>query len=509
MTYASAFARPAFAGLLAVAALASPLSRAEDLPPFQRFGEGYLAAHGAAAGASALPPDKLFAEHYVRASLGLVDVSYPTAFLGDKTNADAFKSQCAALVDLQRRFAELLAGKDERASAGLAGAQALATWVKGWKASAFAKAASAKEKDVYSLAGGGDAERAASAELEKLLSNADVIGIAPREIKRLSIVLAPTRRDFVELLGYAGLVDPAQQAALWTESSSGWTSFWIGWNFVLALEYPGWGEDPEFRSGTPMTKFEPTGREQHTVQNAANALQWLYYGDDDATYLHQAVSMNLAIAVVGEINALEGDVVRGTTGAQTQPYEKFVPGGNPDGGWLPPIPAAPQDMLKDGRWREGKGKDHFAGVLRKYQKEGWKVVSKEKPAKLDPLLLKDQEAHFTLLSSDGSKKETVCAPFLGAAANAKPYPSQAVLLDFKEFFRSYKCCFFDWLARAGDKDPEAAKTKFRTLVRRSGTKGGPKFEALVQEVYGVPLSAANGATDSLEWRFLAWLGKGK
>jgi hypothetical protein len=28
-------------------------------------------------------------------------------------------------------------------------------------------------------------------------------------------------------------------------------------------------------------------------------------------------------------------------------------------------------------------------------------------------------------------------------------------------------------------------------------------------VYGVPLSGKNGSTDSLEWRFLEWLAKGK
>ena len=35
------------------------------------------------------------------------------------------------------------------------------------------------------------------------------------------------------------------------------------------------------------------------------------------------------------------------------------------------------------------------------------------------------------------------------------------------------------------------------------------FEQVVERVYGVPLSATDGGTDSLEWRFLDWLSKRK
>ena len=167
-------------------------------------------------------------------------------------------------------------------------------------------------------------------------------------------------------------------------------------------------------------------------------------------------------------------------------------------------------MLKDGRWREGKGKDHFAGVLRKNQKEGWKQYTKDRPEKPDPALARDQAAHFLLLSEDGAKKGVASAPFFGPAANEKPYPAHDMLLDYKEFFRAYKCAFFDWLLRAGDKGgPEVSKAKFGELLRRAGAKDGKAFEALVLDVYGVPISDRNGEKDSLEWRFLASLAKGK
>ena len=34
------------------------------------------------------------------------------------------------------------------------------------------------------------------------------------------------------------------------------------------------------------------------------------------------------------------------------------------------------------------------------------------------------------------------------------------------------------------------------------------FEQLVQSIYSLPLSGKDGKTDSLEWRYLDWLGKG-
>src|SRR5260221_1552356 len=84
-------------------------------------------------------------------------------------------------------------------------------------------------------------------------------------------------------------------------------------------ECAAWADAPRVRTVLPMNKFDEPGLEEHAVQQAANAWQWACYGDDGAPYLHQAVAMNLAIAVCGELNALEGDGWGyGTTGAKTQ-----------------------------------------------------------------------------------------------------------------------------------------------------------------------------------------------
>lgn len=507
-------ARVSVAGVLLALAFVIPRAAqaalsAGDPPNFATFGQGYLKERGVK-NAADLTPDQLIAKHYLHGGFGLVDVAFPAHIADDKPRAEDFQKQCAAVLALQRVWIDWFAGADPRAEPGKKALAELTAWVQSWKLTGFARAEKAENKDLYDFCGATDAVKQAQVRLVECLTNVELLGIAPRDGKRLSLVFAPTRRNFVELLGYAGLADPAQQGLLWTPTSTQWTNFWIGWNFVVAMEYPAWGEDPEFRAGVSMNKFDATGLQQHTLLNTANALQWLCYGDDDALYIHQAVAMNLAIAVTGELNTLEGDTVRGTTGGATQPYEKFVPGGNPNGGILPPIPAASQDALKDGRWREGKAKDHCAGVLRKNQKEGVKQLAKDRPKVMDDALERDKAAHFLLMVGDNGPKSVVTAPFFGAEAAKKPYPKFEFLPDYREFFRAYKCCFLDWLKKSGDKSsPEASETKFREFLRKlNGRAPDVTFEALVQQVYGVPLSGANGAVDTLEWRFLTWLVKG-
>lgn len=498
--------------LVFLPALAAPAAHApgDDAPNFATLGQGFLKDRDVKSAAD-LPPDQLLAKHYVRGAFGVIDVAFPVGLTADKPRVEDFQKQCLALLALQRVWIEWLAGADARAEPGKKAVAELSTWVQGWKATAIAKADKAADKDVYALCGANDAVKQAQVQLAACLTDAQIVGIVPRDGKRLSLVFAPTRRDFVELLGYAGLADPAQQGLLWQASSTQWTNFWIGWNFVVAMEYPAWGNDPEFRTGTSMSKFDATGLQQHTLLNAANALQWLCYGDDDALYIHQGVAMNLAIAVTGELNTLEGDTVRGTTGGSTRPYEKFVPGGNPNGGILPPIPATSQDSLKDGRWREGKAKDHCAGVLRKNQKEGVKQLAKDRPKEMDVVLERDKAAHFLLVAGENGPKTFVSAPFFGEQVSKKPYPKFEFLPDYREFFRAYKCCFFDWLKKSGDKtSPEASDAKFREFLKKlNGRAPDVTYEALVQQIYGVPLSAANGSSDSLEWRFLDWLAKGR
>jgi hypothetical protein len=486
-----------------------PDAKKEVAIPFETFGKRFQQAHcKASAGDAPCPVAEIRSQHYVHGLLGAFDAAYPAATLAEKDRVEEFRSIARGLLEAQSRWIDWLAKDDT--TAAKADIATLQEWVKAWKPGVLAKAKSAKEKELFAMLEANEAQAAAAKRLSEFLLKPAALGIAPKKKEPVRLLFAPKRSEFIELAGYAGLLDAKQQAALWKPIVGQWTSFWLGWDLVLALEYPAWKEDPEFKNGLSMNKFEETGIQQHVIQQAMQALMWHCCGDGDSTYLQQSVALNLAIAVCGEANALEGNSGHATTGASTAPYEMFVPGGLSTGGTLPPIPAAPLDSLKENQWRIGRGADHFAGPLREGMKNGQKQLQKDRPDKMDPVLARDRYAHFAILGEDEVAKMLVSAPFLGKLAMEKPYPPQEFLIDFKEFFRAYRTAFFHWLQEKGDPAGEAeSKAKFREMLVKTATRPAKtSFEAVISDVYKVPLSGKNGETDSLEWRFLEWLGKG-
>jgi hypothetical protein len=490
----------------------APAPAVEDAPiPFADFGKTFLKAHFKTEDATQAPVEKLRADQCVHGQFGFIDLAFPIWRIGDKQHVEDFRALTTAILQMQQRWIDWLAKGDKSADGPKADADALIAWVKTWKPASFAKADSAANKDIFALLGANEALTAATKRLRDFIATPESLGVAPKGSEVLNVIFAPTRRDFVEMLGYSGLVDTTLQTAHWSKDGTMWTSFWIGWNYVLALEYPPWVYDKDFKTGLSMNKFEATGMLEHTVQQMTLTFIWMVYGDNDALYLNQAQAMNMAIEICGQVNALEGDGGRGTTGARTSAYEKFVPGGNSEGGTLPPMPAGPLDGPQTNAWHEGLGKDYFAAPLRKGQKLAPKLLQKEKPPGVDPVVLKDKNAHFVISSADLQKKYVISAPFFGPFAGSKPYPPLAMLADYKEFFRAYKCGFFHWIQTQGDKaGAEASAAKYRELMKKLGTREpGKKFEDIIAELYGVPISGKNGETDSLEWRFLEWLAKGK
>lgn len=500
------FAAPAPSASPAPAPIAAPTVEV----PFEQFGREFLKNRLKAKDVAEAPVEKLLDEHCLRIPLGIFDVRYPEWWLGDKQHVEDLKTVCVALVKIQAHWIQWLAKDDPKAKEAVADAEKLAAWIGAWKTNAFVRFDAAKERNVFKVIPNADEAAAQSVRLRALVADAEVLGAAPREGKSLDILFAPNRRDFVELLGYAGLLDPKVQPSLWHDKAGTWTGFWIGWNYVLAMEYPPWGDDPQFKTGLSMNKFEKTGLAQHTIQQVMLAFLWLVYGDNDALHLNQAQAMNMAIEICGEINALEGDGGRGTTGAKTAPYEKFVPGGASSGGTLPPMPAAPLNALKENQWHKNLGRDHFLEALRNGQKEGFDYVQKKKPKDLDKELLKDRTAHFLLIEGNGQWKHAVSAPFFGQFSKVKPYPPQELVIDYKEFFRAYRSSFAWFIQSQGAKDPAVSAKKYEELLRALAKReAGKSLDDLVLEIYGLPLSGRDGETDSLEWRFLAWIAKGK
>ena len=155
------------------------------------------------------------------------------------------------------------------------------------------------------------------------------------------------------------------------------------------------------------------------------------------------------------------------------------------------------------RWDASKGENFFLAALKKGQKEGAKHEDRDR----DGPNYRDKHAHFQLRNENGGET-VVTAPFFGENMEEKELPGDEFLDDYEDFFRAYRSAFFEWIRLYGGDDRQDSMRRFTQLIEAYATrKEGVSLRAVVQEVYGVPLSAPTAEVDSLEWRFLAGLPK--
>jgi hypothetical protein len=240
-----------------------------------------------------------------------------------------------------------------------------------------------------------------------------------------------------------------------------------------------------------MNAREKTGLLQHVAQHAANFLTSHYFGGYPAAVFEAGMGIDLVIDLYGENNARAGG--SGEAKATAERGE-FLPGIDVAGGSLLPISA-------DSKWRSEKGRDRFVRALRKGQRDGAKAAAKQELGKIDPLA-------FFALESERGRAQLVCAPFLGTEVGEKAVREDA-LAEYREFFRAYKSAFAYWLrTQARPAGAKREKQPFAQLLRTcAAPPQGRTFEQVVEELYGLPLSASDRTVESLEWRFLRWLSR--
>jgi hypothetical protein len=414
------------------------------------------------------------------------DVRYPLAALEDSGRGKELADVVRALVELHAVWLQWIQGvqklpKEQRGAFG-----DLEKWLKPWKGDLPSEALAAGERDLWTLLGPDEKQQAALDLLQGAAYEPALGGDLPSEGTQL--VLCPDRQAFLEFVGVVGATRPEMQQHIWKDEVRTWTEFWISWPKdvqILAMEYADVRGD--MFSGQSMNRREKTGLVQHVVQRATFSLAWFYFGRDLDPVFEAGLAQNMAIAVCGENNARSGGSGRAS---ETHAREVFVPGGLPQGGILPAWNA-------DSRWRDKLGRDHFVDVLKDAQKSGYKAAGR-KAGKL---------ANFELVSDDQSRTHVVSAPFLGSPGDAQEPAPGAFTADYLEFYRGYKSAFVHWLTTEAAGRKESAEKWSELLVALASKPADKEFEAVVEEVYGVPLSAADDETDSLEWAFLAWLSK--
>jgi hypothetical protein len=492
--------------LLVSAVHAKPSGQTLDKIDFTAFAQAFVEAHcGKGSSVEDCDLERVLGD-FARVRLGAFELCYPAAFFKQKQCSEDFGQLAVALLDYQRLWIEWLTFGTENGTAGLEDLALVREWVDGWFVKRLSKLAKKPPTlDLCEFFEMPDEVRAAEQRLFQFLHDSEKLGLPLPDGRAVRIALSPTRLDFIQWVSYAGLLAPDEQEKIWVEGVDEWTQFWCAWTLVAALEYAPWtGFDPEFRTGKSMKSFDPTGLVEQVSLQAGMALLRICL-DRDLGHAENAIAMNLVIELVGQLNTIDGVGQIKNTGGQTQPYSRFVPGGSSQGGTLPPKSAQSRNAVEKNQWREGSGSDHFVKPLRKGQKAGYKAAAKEKKERW-----RDKQAHFLLKSDTG--KHVVSAPFLGPKASEQAYPPFEYLNDYTQFFRAYKSAFFHWLrTRADPESEQASLAKFREFLDGLGasTDEGDPIDALCRRIYGVPVSATSGETDSLEWRFLKFLDDGK
>lgn len=497
--------------VLAALAQAGPQDtiRTLDYPELAR---SFLDAHGLkdwlAAGSAGRDFDQ-FVQSPVFASieLGTLELRIPAKSLEVPDIAEDFRVTAAATVDMQ---ASWQAWSDpKRAPEFEEDWKTLGKWVKGWSRGRLGHAEGGVS--LFDSLQASEGVRAAATRLRAAMRADDATCAALGEIGR--IVFAPTRRDFLQIMAVVGWCNEAARESFWNDRLLDHTIEWVGWTEMVCMEFTQLPVDPKLPyAGVDMNADDKTGLAQYMAERAAALLLRRAFWRQDAHFYEQALAGNLVIAAAGRNNLRSGEwkLEMHTSGASSQPYSRFVPGGNPNGGTLPKNPAGPGSTSGNATevslYRTTFGADYFLGPLREGQAAGAKLVAKDKKHRLAD----DKFAHFAVHSFKTNGDHAVTAPFLGLLAEKQPLPPLDFLDDYEDFFRAYRSGFLYWLQRYALPSEAESGAKFAQLIGTHALNPArDPIDVNVQTVYGVPISAQDGSTDSLEWRYLTWLAKKK
>ena len=448
--------------------------------------------------------DSILASAYASMQLGAFDVRYPVRFLEDKKHAERFPQILGCLIDAQLVLARWLADEEDVATLEQ-DLLVLEQWIDTWRPAQLAKIGRAEDSDLLLALEAPPEVAEAAKRFSSFMRDGKALGVTPQLGGSAEVIFCPTRRDFIEVVAMAGMEDEAFRESTWKEGIDMWTQVWRKWTLVMALEYAPWdGFDKKFSRGMDMDRIDKTGLLQMVTQQCAFGLIYNFFSRPEPWHVEDGLARNMVISVCGKINTIDNERGITTTGGSSQPYSRFVPGGNPAGGFMGALPAAGAGLFEDNQWRKGHGADHFLKPLQRGQKAGGNVAKKDRTNPLH----KDKTAHF-LLESDKGSKRPVSAPFLGPYAAENQYPPEEFMYDYRQFFQSYMTAFLYWLREHGAGEEGASQEKYAQLIRGMAALrlNGNDFDGLVEGIYGIPISARNGDVDNLEWRFLSWLSE--
>ncbi|MCA8953317.1 MAG: hypothetical protein KDE27_27645 [Planctomycetes bacterium] len=423
----------------------------EPTVPFAEHGRAFLKALG-----ETTAPDlqTLLAGHYTRMQLADFELCVPNSMVASKDGVARAAAIAGALVELQERLAEWLPADADATRAEL---KTLTKWIATWR------------------------RKPESTPPADLQPHPDPC----------VLIVAPDRAAFVGFVGWLGLWKDVNRELFWFDAAAQFCDLRLvdeGQVQLIALEYAAPDQDGDVTKGFAMDTRERTGLLQHVLQRAATSWCWRFLGDHADPCFDMGFATALVVDVLGQNNARSGGSGKSHS---TEGQGGFIPGAPAMGGGMPVQNA-------DSEWRKSQGSDWFARPLRQAQKAGAHEAKRSE----------DKLGSFLVCDRKNTRRHLVQAPFLGSFALQREAVPAAFLDDYLEFHRAYRAAFVHWLATFAEKPKQRAHDRFAVLLQRLVDRDEKlDYEALCQDVYGLPLSAADPAADSLERRFLGWLAK--
>ncbi|MDE0896762.1 MAG: hypothetical protein OSB10_09280 [Planctomycetota bacterium] len=473
---------------------ASNIAHAQAEVDFKRHADGFALDHGLTGlGELEVDFEDVIDKAYVHVNLGLFDVYHPIPDLDNTGVARTFQEICSLLLEVQQNWLKQMQPSSGRLKTLEADIKTVGKWVQSWRTGKLADLDQDSDHDLFIAFKAKDKYVEAAARLRSSFLLGESLGLNRdlKDVHTAPLILCPTRREFVRLVCYAGLLFENERPKYWADNLHEWIEGRVMDMRVLALEYVDSKLDVgDIYGGIAMDAKRPDELAQHVVQRAFLSLLRNYYGDrfDPALAVGFAINFNIDIFGVDH-GRLEGD----PRGRSTPPREVFIPGGNPDGGFLPPLSA-------ESPWRELEGEFRYVHKLAAAQESG-NLAKQNRQERLQS---------FQLRNDSGTSTFVVSSPFLGTPAIKAPMPPSEFIGDYQEFFRAYRTAFMHWLrSEAGSSKKDSAK-RFALLLAAVGEGGrnedAPTFEEIVPKIYDdVPLSDSEQKKECLEGRFLRWL----
>ncbi len=436
--------------------------------------------------------ENLLDERFTRLDWGALELRIPPEALQDPRWCKRITTSLGALLKAQNEFLSWLAGPEARKAVvkdTKPAIKVLTKWLKSVRPRLFSDPDAFRGQSLIEVL---QPKQAIVDALEAFNAYCLQGGPLAREVQLIParIVFQPERRDLVEFACTVGLLRPDLRNHYWVSGLENWTMFDFDGTRVIGMDYAGPRAKDDLSDVIPMDGRNKKAIEEHVVQLGVRSLMESVSRGKIEPMLAAGLANDLVIEIYGEVDTRsDGDLKSRSTSGRSV----FVPGGNPNGGFLPPTNA-------DSRWRADKGKDRFWGVLKGAQKAGGKRGKKEA----------EKLGRFRINNDSQSGKRLMAAPFLGPKALTPP--PREYIGDYAELLRAYRVGFLGWLRAHGAGKTVESKKRFSELLRAvTNPREQRGLPRLFQEIYGIPLSAPGTEAlfeeDCLEGRFLAWLPK--